>query len=110
MSYMRDEFGGVSEKIVFIVQEPIPDAVEVGYDGFSIDGKYPGKSFQGYELKNELYLGSWLESDEMPEMVIRVNEAIAPVLKKLGYRNFIASEIRDEFFIDITPRLSLIHI
>jgi hypothetical protein len=104
MSYMRDEFGGVSEKIVFIVQEPIPDAVEVGYDGFSIDGKYPGKSFQGYELKNELYLGSWLESDEMPEMVIRVNEAIAPVLKKLGYRNFIASEIRDEFFIDITPR------
>lgn len=104
MNYMRDEFGGVSEKVVFIVQDPIPDAQEVGYDGFCIDGKYPAKSFQGYEKKNELYLGSWLKSGEMPEMVQRVNEAIAPVMKELGYRNFLATEIRDEFFIDITPR------
>jgi hypothetical protein len=104
LNYMRDEFGGVAEKVVFVVQDPIPDAQEVGYDGFCIDGKYPKKSFQGYEKKNELYLGSWLWDRDMPEMVTRVNEAIAPVLKELGYRNFLATEIRDEFFIDITPR------
>jgi hypothetical protein len=104
MNYMKDEFGGVSENIVFIVQEPIPDAQELGYDGFSIDGKYPQKSFQGYELKNELYLGSWLDNADMPEMVLKVNEAISPVLRKMGYRNFFASELRNEFFIDITPR------
>lgn len=103
-SYMHDEFGGVADKVVFIVQDPIPNAQEVGYDGFSIDGLFPRKSFQGYEKKNELYLGSWLEKDEMPDIVQEVNEAIAPVLKKLGYRNFIATEIRDEFFIDPTPR------
>lgn len=104
INYMHDEFGGVSDKVVFIVQDPIPDAQEVGYDGFCIDGKYPSKSFQGYELKNELYLGSWLTNDKMPEIVTRVNESMAPVLRKLGYRNFLATEIRDEYFIDITPR------
>lgn len=104
LNYMHDEFGGVADKVVFVVQDPIPDAQEVGYDGFSIDGLFPQKSFQGYEKKNELYLGSWLEKEEMPEMVQRVNEAIAPVLADLGYRNFIATEIRDEYFIDPTPR------
>jgi len=101
---LRNEFGGVAEKIVFIVQEPIPDAQEVGYDGYSVDGKYPAKSYQGYEKKNELYLGSWLPAEELPDMVQEVNEKIGPVLKKLGYRNFLATEIRDKFFIDITPR------
>ncbi len=104
LRYLGDEFGGVAEKVVFVVQDPIPDAQEVGYDGFSIDGTFPKRSFQGYEKKNELYLGSWLENEEMPEMVQRVNEALAPILAKLQYRNFIATEIRDEFFIDITPR------
>ncbi len=104
LRYLGDEFGGISEKVVFVVQDPIPDAQEVGYDGFCIDGQYPKCSFQGYEKKNELYLGSWLENEEMPEMVTRVNEAMAPVFKEMGYRNFFASEIRDEFFIDITPR------
>lgn len=104
LRYLGDEFGGVSEKIVFVVQDPIPNAQEVGYDGFCIDGQFPSKSYQGYEKKNELYLGSWLKKEEMPEMVQRVNEAISPVLKKLEYRNFLATEIRDEFFIDPTPR------
>lgn len=104
MLHLRQEFGGVSEKVVFVVQDPIPDAQEVGYDGYCIDGKYPAKSFQGYELKNKLYLGSWLPADELPDMVQEVNEAIGPVLKKIGYRNFLATEIRDSFFIDITPR------
>ena len=106
LNYLRDEFGGVSEKVVFVVQEPIPDAQELGYDGFCIDGKYPKKSFQGYEKKNELYLGSWLDAEEMPKIVTRVNEALGPVLAEYGYRNFLATEIRDEFFIDITPRMA----
>lgn len=104
INYLKDEFGGVSDKVVFIVQEPILDAQEVGYDGFCIDGQFPSRSFQGYEKKNELYLGSWLEDHEMPSIVQEVNESISPVLRDLGYRNFLATEIRDEYFIDITPR------
>lgn len=106
LAWMAVDFGGVADEIVFVVQDSIPDAQEVGYDGFSVDGKFPSRSFQGYEKKNELYLGTWLNKEEMPEQVRAVNEALSPWLKKIGYRNFIATEIRDEFFIDPTLRLA----
>jgi hypothetical protein len=105
---LAEEFGGLSDQVTFIVQDPIPDAQEIGYDGFSVDGKFPKQSFQGYEAKNELYLGSLLKSDELPECVAAVNEVMAPELIDAGYRNFWATEIRkvdDEFYyIDPTPR------
>lgn len=100
------DFGGVSEKVVFVVQDPIPNAQEVGYDGFSVDGKFPKRSFQGYEKKNELYLGSWLDEVDMPDPVTMVNEALSPLLAKIGYRNFLATEIRDDYFIDPTMRMA----
>jgi hypothetical protein len=106
LRYLATAFGGCSEDITFVVQDPIPDAEEQGYDGFCINGKFPRISFQGYEKKNELYLGSWLKTSEMPTQVQRVNEHMAPLLKKAGYKNFWATEIRDEFFIDPTPRMA----
>jgi hypothetical protein len=106
LRYLAATFGGVSETITFVVQDPIPDAQENGYDGYSVDGQFPSRSFQGYEKKNELYLGAWLPAKEMPENVLRVNEAIAPKLKSINYRNFFATELRDEFFIDPTPRMA----
>jgi hypothetical protein len=106
LNSLSTDFGGVSDNILFVVQDPIPDAQEVGYDGFCVDGEFPKRSYQGYEKKNELYLGTWLEDRQMPEEVKNVNAALAPYLKESGYRNFIASEIRDEFFIDPTPRMA----
>lgn len=103
---LADEFGGVADKIIFVVQDPIPNAQEVGYDGFCVDGQFPSLSYQGYEKKNELYLGSWLKADEMPDAVKTVNKALSPLLEEIGYRNFIATEIRDEFFIDPTMRMA----
>lgn len=106
IEWLAVEFGGVADNIVFVVQDPILHAQEVGYDGYCIDGQFPDKSFQGYEKKNQLYLGAWLDADEMPEEVTKVNQALAPLLEEMGYRNFIASEIRDKFFIDPTPRMA----
>jgi hypothetical protein len=103
------EFGGLADFIVFVVQAPIPDAKEIGYDGIFVAGAgYPPQSFQGYEAKNELYLGSLLEASRLPDCVQEVNEAMAPVYEQLGYRNFIATEIRKTedtfYFIDPTNR------
>ena len=106
LEWMAVDFGGVADLVVFVVQDAIPNAQEVGYDGYSVDGLFPSKSFQGYEKKNELYLGTWLDAEDMPEEVQKVNDALSPLLKKIGYRNFIASEIRDQFFIDPTFRLA----
>lgn len=102
-------FGSAQEEITFIVQDNIKSDMEAGYDGWCIDGKFPSYSFQGYEKKNELYLGSLLSNDELPEEIKTVNEAMAPVLKEYGYRDWWATEIRIAdgipYFIDPTPRM-----
>jgi hypothetical protein len=111
---MAVDFFGLKEEIVFVVQDEITDddgipVMELGYDGHSVDGGYPTRSYQGYEKKNELYLGAWLDYSDLPEQVQTVNEAMAPVLRRYGYRNFIATELRikgDETnFIDPTLRM-----
>ena len=107
---LASEFGGVKEQIVFVVQDAIDTDLEIGYDGWCVDGQYPDKSFQGYEAKNELYLGSWMDSEDLPDVVKEVNDAISPVLKQFGYRNFMATELRlkDDvaYFIDPTFRMA----
>ena len=109
LDHLALEFGGVKELITFVVQDDLETDVEVGYDGWCIDGQYPDQCFQGYEAKNELYLGSLLQASELPEAVQIVNEAMAPVLRQYGYRNDIATEIRikgdDFYFIDPTMRM-----
>lgn len=103
-------FGPLKEKVTFVVQKTIPDAKEIGYDGWRSNGAYPSECFQGYEKKNELYLGSLRHWNELPDAVKAVNEAFGPELDKYGYCNFWAAEIRwlsDEefYFIDPTARM-----
>lgn len=106
LKYLETCFGGAAEEITFVVQTVIPNAQENGYDGYCVDGKFPTRSFQGYEKKNELYLGAWLDVKDMPAEVQKVNEAFSKLFKDIGYRNFFATEIRDEFFIDPTVRMA----
>jgi len=101
-------FGGAKEHVIFVVQDDIESEMEIGYDGWSIDGKFPPMSFQGYEKKNELYLGSVLSDDDLPDEIKTVNEALSPVLAEYGYRGWWATEIRvngEPYFIDPTPRM-----
>jgi biotin carboxylase len=74
-----------------------------------VDGRYPVRTFSGYEKKNELYLGSLLEYEDLPTEIKTINAAIAPLLEEFGYRNFIATEIRVKdgkpYFIDPTLRM-----
>ena len=103
------EFGGVKEQIVFIVQDSIPDALELGYDGWTVDGQYPESSYQGFEKKNELYLGTELSYKDTPEEIKFVNKKLSPLFSEMGYRNFMATEVRVKdktpYFIDPTFRM-----
>lgn len=118
---MAVTFGPLKEYVWFVVQDPIDGdeeepVLEMGYDGWLItspDGKpiFPESSFQGYEKKNQLYLGSLLNNEDLPEDVRMVNDAFGPVNAEYGYRNFIASEIRKKGqqkgkFIDPTERMA----
>ena len=109
LARLEAALGGAKEWIWFVVQDDLPDATELGYDGWSVDGWFPDSSFQGYEKKNELYLGAATDYDALPEGVRLVNEKFSKVLEEYGYRNFFATEIRNfegtPYFIDPTMRM-----
>lgn len=102
-------FGGVKDSLQFIVQDNLKSELEIGYDGWCIDGEFPPTSYQGYEGKDELYLGSLLPDADLPEEVRLVNSKMAPLMREYGYRNWWATEIRIvkgvPYFIDPTARM-----
>lgn len=106
---LAESFGGMAPLVRFVVQDDLPGATEIGYDGWSIDGWFPDSSYQGYEKKNELYLGAQTHYNALPEEVRLVNEKFSKELQAYGYRNFFATEIRNlagtPYFIDPTMRM-----
>lgn len=103
------KLGPLKNLLTFVIVDDIKTDIEVGYDGFSIDGKFPSLAVQGYEAKDEALLASVQEYKDLPEQVRRVNEAFAPTLAAFGYRNFWSTEIRvkdgEPYFIDPTCRM-----
>lgn len=86
---------GAKKKIMeFIVEQAINDAIEIGYDGYSIDGKFPKGAIVGVEVKDKGYVGRTMRYSETPESVRGVNDKLAPVLKKYKHRGFLSTEIR----------------
>jgi hypothetical protein len=86
---------GAKKKIMeFCVEEGINDAIEIGYDGFTIDGKFPKGAMTGVEVKDEAYLMKTMRWAELPEQVRSVNDKLSPALKRYGYRGFISTEVR----------------
>lgn len=101
-------FGPLQDEVPFIVETPVKTDLEVGYDGWSIDGQWPIKGLQGWEAKDKALIASVQNYDEMAPEVTVVNEAFSPVLKEYHYRNFLSTEIRlageKSVMIDITCR------
>lgn len=96
--------GALSQVIHFIVEAPIPDADEVGYDGYCVDGQFPSVSMYGWEIKDCAYLGKVSPYADLPPEVRRVNDALSPVMAELQYRNFFSTELRNEYCIDPSCR------
>lgn len=91
---LEHNLGALKKVMKFTVEQGIPDAVETGYDGYTIDGKFPKNAMTGVEVKDEAYLMKTVRWSELPEQVRSVNEKLAPALKKYGYRGFLSTEVR----------------
>jgi hypothetical protein len=86
---------GAHKKIMeFVVEAAINDAVEIGYDGYTVDGKFPQMALAGVEAKCKAYVGRTMRYRDLPKQVRAVNDKLAPALKKYGYRGFLSTEIR----------------
>lgn len=105
---LRSRIGRVAEGIEILVQDPVDASVEVGFDGFQVDGNYVTEDcLIGYEIKDKGYIGKIFQ--DVPLKLQAVNYKMAPAFKKLGYRGHYSTEVRIDksgkpFFIDPTCR------
>lgn len=92
---LEHRLGAVKLVIEFVVEDGIPNATEIGYDGFTVDGRFPtGDVLFGIEAKDVGYVGAVKPYDELPTAVQFVNEKLAPFLAARRYRGFFSTEIR----------------
>ena len=82
----------------FIVENEIRSedgpTVEIGYDGWCIDGQFPATASYGIEVKDMGYIGAVAKYRDFPAQLIEVNDALIPFFKKHTYRGFFSSELR----------------
>jgi predicted RNase H-like HicB family nuclease len=93
----------------FVVEESLPNKVELGLDAYTIDGKYPSKLLAGIEIKDCGYAGKFKPWSEFPKCLTDINEKLAPKLKEWGARCDMSTEARigkdkEAYPIDITMR------
>jgi len=111
---LEGRFGvNLLRKYEFTVEDDIPDAIEIGSDQYCIDGQWPPEITVGNEIKD---CGFWLTVmalKDAPPQVTRLMHALAPHLKKYGYRNFFSTETRvpkkdpsKSYPIDLTARIA----
>lgn len=91
---LEHKLGAKKTIVEFIIEKEIPDAVEVGYDGYTVDGKYPTKAMLGIEIKDKGYVGHIVENAKMVKPIRHVNDLVAPILREYKYRNFWSAEAR----------------
>lgn len=108
LRFLDHQLGPLRDRIEFVVEGKI-EGVEVGYDGYCIDGRFPKTALYGYEAKDVAYIGRVVSDQALPNVLRATNAALATTLAELGCRSLFSSEVRvDEdgvgYPIDLTLR------
>lgn len=99
-----------AELIEFICEEPI-EGDEMGYDGYTVDGKYPPAWLSGAEDKDKVYVGHWVNYSDLPSTITEFNDKFSKNFKEYGYRGFfslenrIATKDKKSYMTDFTARM-----
>lgn len=88
------ELGPAAEAMEFVVEDDLPDTLDIAIDTFCVDGKYPKQACLGTEKKDEGYICAVHDWDKMPPGLTDIYEKLAPTLEKYEYRNVISLESR----------------
>lgn len=88
------KLGAMKEHTDFLVEQEIPDAVEVAIDTHTVDGQYPATVMCGIEVKDCGYLGHVRSYATAAEPLRLVYDAFAPTLKQYRARSMWALEMR----------------
>jgi hypothetical protein len=103
------DLGAFKETLEFIVEDNLPDCVEIGTDTICIDGAYPETTLIGLEIKDQFYAGMITEYSRLHPVLTEWNNAMAPAWAEYGYRCSLSNELRitddlKAYCIDATTR------
>lgn len=106
---MEHCLGAFGNDLDFTVEQPIDNAVEVGYDGWTVDGQYPETGLCGVEVKDKAYAGTVKKYSELSPLITDFNTKMSSTFKDYGYRGYFSTEIRVDgkkvpYMIDFTAR------
>ena len=106
---IEQELGPFKNEMEFTAESALEPAVETGYDGFTVDGKFPKRALWGIEVKSTAYVGRVDDYAAMPAPVRLVNDKLASTFREYKYRAPWPTEIRVTpdgvgYFIDATAR------
>ena len=90
---LEHNLGAKKHVAEFIVEDTI-EGIEIGYDGYSVDGQFPESSIVGLEVKDKGYVGHVREYSDMPKEITVFTDTISDTLKNYKYRNFMSTENR----------------
>lgn len=94
LDFLRNEYGMFQNKEKFIVETPIKDACEYGFDSFCVDGKFPENNVAGVEVKDSAYICKFISYKSLPKAVLDANVKLSPILEMYGYRGWYSNEMR----------------
>ena len=89
----RVKLGPFQETYEFIFELPI-EGIEIGMDDSTVNGEFSRKVMYGYEDKSAGYIGQVVDYEDLPEPILLVNQALAPLFKGYDTRAFFSAEIR----------------
>src|SRR6185312_10179116 len=107
---IEKKLGAFKETLDFIVEDDLPDRIEVGIDSFTIDGEWPNNTLVGIEAKDIGYVGQVRPCDKIPEPICRWNQKMSDFFERQGSRCNVSNEIRigedqEPYMIDATIRM-----
>lgn len=101
--------GVLKQHSIFLCQHALDDCVEIGYDGYTVNGKFPTKTMFGIEVKDMGYVGVAKDYKDLPQPLIDFNKKISPMMESFNYRGDYSNEMRIQrdgkwFMTDMTCR------
>jgi hypothetical protein len=88
------KLGPKADLMEFIVEDNTGPAIELAYDGYTIDGQFTDYCLVGVEAKDTALVAKVVKYSKIPAAVSSINAKLSPQLKKYNYRGFLSAEIR----------------
>jgi hypothetical protein len=90
---LKKNLGPSGSEAQFIIESPIP-GIEVGFDGFIVNGKSLPVASYGYEIKDQAHVAKFVQYDKMPDPIRTINDSLSETFASYQYQGLYSNDIR----------------